>query len=143
MKMFKLLKAAGVWFLIIAVITAMLAGCCCPSGDSSDTGNDDYAYDDNNSKSSISESEAISIAKKSTEVQKAIANKHGLKFYSTPDWGTCTAKENYNGDWNVELKGNISGYTDDYKKNFVYDKTFTAKVTVSSSGSIEYVSVGY
>ena len=141
MKMFKLLKAAGVWFLIIAVITAMLAGCCCPSGDSSDTGNDDYAYDDNNSNSSISESEAISIAKKSTKVQNEIANKHRLKFFSTPDWGTCTAEKNAHGDWHVELNGNISGYTDNYKTDFVYGKMFTAIVTVSSSGSVKSVIV--
>ena len=61
-----------------------------------------------------------------------------MKFFYTPDWGTCTARK-VGGGWDVTLKGNISGYTDDYKKDFIYDKTFKVTVTVSSSGNITYV----
>ena len=89
----------------------------------------------------MSESEAISKAKNSREVQNKIADKVGFEFYSTPDWGSCTAKKDYNGGYTVTLKGNISGYTDEYKTDFEYDKKFTAKVTVSSTGSITYISV--
>ena len=61
-----------------------------------------------------------------------------MKFYYTPDWGTCDARH-VAGEWDVTLKGKISGYTDDYKEDFIYDKTFSVQVTVSQYGSIEYV----
>lgn len=92
---------------------------------------------------SISESKAISIAKQSSYVQNKIAKEYGMKFFYTPDWGTVTATDQYSG-WEVVLKGTISGYTDDYKSDFIYDKKFTAKVTMSNSGVVSsvYVSRG-
>ena len=93
------------------------------------------------SKNSISESEAISLAKESSRVQDAIADKFGMEFYYTPSWGTCTATQRSDGSWEVVLKGNISGYTDDHKTNFVSEKKFTVDVTVGSSGSVGYVYV--
>lgn len=92
-------------------------------------------------KKSISEEKAISIAKESEHVQNKIADAYGIKFYMTPSWGTCTATLAEDGDWEVTLKGKIMGYTDDYKENMVYDKIFTATVSVSSSGYVGYVSV--
>ena len=78
---------------------------------------------------------------KSSKVQKKIADCWDMKFFYTPEWGTCTAEKKYNGDWEVVLKGNISGYTDDYKDDFIYNKKFKAKVTVSPTGKVSYVSV--
>ena len=100
--------------------------------------NDDYDY---SYSASITQSQAISTAKSSSKVQDAIADRYDMKFYYTPDWGTCTAKEDYHGGWEVVLKGTISGYTDDYKKDFVYDKTFKATVTVSETGYVKNVRV--
>ena len=89
---------------------------------------------------SISKSEAIAIAQKSSYVQNEIAEKYGMKFFYTPEWGTVTATNEYSG-WEVVLKGKISGYTDDYKSDFIYDKKFTARVRMSSSGTVSSVYV--
>lgn len=121
--------------VIVSCITNAIILSSCSS-----TKEDDYSSSNNNYSTinTISESEAISIAKKSSKVQNKIADYWDMKFFYTPDWGTCTARK-VGGDWDVTLKGNISGYTDDYKKDFIYDKTFKVTVTVSSSGNITYV----
>ena len=121
--------------VIVSCITNAIIFSSCSS-----TKEDDYSSSNNNYSTitTISESEAISIAKQSSKVQNKIADYWDMKFFYTPDWGTCTARK-VGGDWDVTLKGNISGYTDDYKKDFIYDKTFKVTVTVSSSGNITYV----
>ena len=131
--------------VIVSCITNSIILSSCSS-----TKEDDYSSSNNNSSNNnystintISESEAISIAKQSSKVQNKIADYWDMKFFYTPDWGTCTARK-VGDDWYVTLKGNISGYTDDYKKDFIYDKTFKVTVTVSSSGnitSVVYVSI--
>jgi roadblock/LC7 domain-containing protein len=111
----------------------------CQDNSSSDS---DYDYDyDYDYSYTMTKSEAISIAKESSTVQNKIAAAYGMKFFYTPDWGTVTATEYSGGSWEVVLKGTISGYTDDYKTDFEYDKKFTAKVTVGSSGYVGYVYV--
>lgn len=115
---------------VMSTICINLVGCSDSGSGSSST-----------TKETISESKAIAIAKDSSRVQNAIAEKYSMKFFYTPDWGTCTATQKSDGSWEVVLKGNISGYTDDHKTNFIYDKKFTAEVTIGSSGYVGYVSV--
>ena len=110
-------------------------------GCQSDDSNDSSVGGDYNDTKTITKSQAISIAKESSRVQDEIADVYKMKFYYTPDWGTVTATQRSDGSWDVELKGTISGYTDDYKTDFEYDKKFTAKVTVGSSGYVGYVYV--
>lgn len=138
----KLKKACTTVLAAICVLTVSLCLWGCESNDS-DSSYENKDYDNNNSvtTSSISKSQAISIAKGSSKVQNEIAEYYGMKFFYTPDWGTITASQQYDGDWEVVLKGKISGYTDDYKSNFIYDKTFSAKVTVSSSGYVSNIYV--
>lgn len=94
----------------------------------------DYSYEEEDYE--VTEYEAISLAQENTKVINKIAEEFGLKFFYDPDYGTCTAS-NQGGEWKVTLKGTISGYTDDYKSNFVYDKKFTATVDVSKDGEVE------
>ncbi len=79
--------------------------------------------------------DAITIAKQDAYVQRIIANCYGLKFFYAPDYSTCTATKNGD-DWEVTLKGTISGYTDAYKSDYVYDKNFIVKVNMSADGNI-------
>lgn len=82
--------------------------------------------------------QAISIAKNSAEVENKIASVCSFKFFYSPDWGTCTAKEDSSGNWQVTMKCNMSGYTDDYKNKFD-TKNFTMEVTISSNGTVTNV----
>lgn len=132
----------------ILVIVLAVACLSCSIWGFVDCGNNNYNYDSNYDSSydseysggstttSITRSQAISYAKNSSTVQNKIANLYGLKFYYTPDWGIATATKQSNGDWEVVIKGNISGYTDDYKTDYVYDKKFTVTVTVYSFGYV-------
>ena len=128
--------------IVVRMLIAMLASFCLVGGCFGLVGcqreetNDNYYGGDYDYSTSITKSEAISIAKGSSEVHNEIAKKFGMKFFYVPDWGTVTAEEEYGGSWKVTLKGTISGYTDDYKSDFEYDKKFTAYVTVSTSGYV-------
>lgn len=99
-----------------------------------------YSSGDSTTKS-ITQAKAISYAKSSSTVQDRIAALYSLKFYYTPDWGTTTATKQYNGDWKVVLKGTISGYTDDYKSNYVFNKKFTVTVIVNYLGTCSVSSI--
>lgn len=128
----------------ILVIVLAVACLGCSIWGFVDCSNSNYNYDSSydsdysggSTTTSITRSQAISYAKSSSTVQNKIANLYGLKFYYTPDWGTITATKQSNGDWKVVIKGTISGYTDDYKTDFVYDKKFTVTVTVYSFGYV-------
>lgn len=88
----------------------------------------------------VSSSTAIYLAQKSTKVQNAIADLYGLKTFYEPNWGNCTYKADFDSYcWEITLKGNISGYTDDYRTNFVHDKKFSAIVIVTAKGNIQSV----
>ncbi len=127
--------------LLLAMVLSLCACGTTSSAPKTTTKRSSSSYDYSYTPSTISKSTAISKAQSSKTVQNAIADKYGMKFYYTPDWGTCTATKSGDG-WKVTLKGNISGYTDDYKSNFIYDKKFTATVTVSGTGYVSsYVSV--
>ena len=116
--------------LLLVVCLSCVAGC-------NNTPNKyDSEYSGESTTTSITRSQAISYAKSSSTVQNKIAKLYNLKFYYTPDWGTTTATEQSNGDWEVVIKGTISGYTDDYKTNFVYNNKFTVIVTVYSFGYV-------
>ena len=84
---------------------------------------------------------AISIAKNNYLVQMDILDCWGLEFAYEPNWGSCTAEQDADGKWIVTLKGTISGYTDEYKKNFISNKAFEATVWVNSEGDVKYSSV--
>lgn len=95
----------------------------------------DYSYSYEEEDYDITKSEAIALAQESSKVESVIANKCGILFPYSPDYGTCTADDC--GDYYyVYLKGNISGYTDEYKSNYVYDEVFSAKVRVDKDGYV-------
>lgn len=71
-------------------------------------------------------------------IKNEIADYFGLKFFYEPDYGTFSASEYLSsGDeyasWRVEIQGNISGYTDDYKTIFKSKQKFKAIVDVRIS----------
>ena len=129
-------KPVALMLFAICIFTVCIAFIGCQNNETYT--DDDYDYDYSYK---LTKSDAISAAKESSEVQKEIATEYGMKFFYTPDWGTVTATEQSDGSWKVVLKGTISGYTDDYKTDFEYDKKFTATVTVSGTGYVEYVIV--
>ena len=138
------MKKLSILLLIVFMTCCfVLTGC----DDNSVSNNYDSNYNSNNSFTSsfISKEQAISYAKKSSALQNQIAKLYGMKFFYTPDWGTITARDTTaSGYWTLTIKGTISGYTDDYKTDFEYDKKFTALVQVYSSEviDVQYVSKG-
>lgn len=137
MKKDTVIKLIAFVISLCVLFSLFLTGCERSSSSSSGSN-----YVSSSSTRYISESEAISIAKNSSKVQNKIAEYWDLKFYYTPDWGTCKASK-VSGKWEVVLKGNISGYTDDYKKDFIYDKSFKITVYVYEDGSVtpKYISM--
>lgn len=77
-------------------------------------------------------------------VEQQIAAKFGFKKFYSPDYGTETAKKNYDGTWEVTLKGKMSGYIDDYLDDFeTYKFEVTAKVSEYGLVSNIYVQKAY
>ena len=77
-------------------------------------------------------SEAIQEAKEKQLTQYSIATQAGIKISPRIDWGTCTAVRNEEDTgWNVTLKGNVSGYRDDYKTDYISSKAFTYEVFIT------------
>ncbi len=95
---------------------------------------------DNSDENTITTTEAVDIAKRSSAVQDEIAKEFGFQFYSHPSWGTVSVEEGTKG-WVIELKGTISGYTDEYKSDLVSGKKFTAEIIMMSDGYIVSVDV--
>ncbi len=123
--------------VLIIVLAIACLGCSIWGFENCGDNSNDFNYSSGSTTTSITtRSQAISYAKSNSTVQNKIANLYDLKFYYTPDWGTATAEKQSNGDWEVVIKGTISGYTDDYKTDFVYDKKFTVTVTVYSFGYV-------
>ena len=111
--------------------------------DANNQGNNSYSpsytsgsYGENYGK--LTESQVISKVKSSSAVQNAIADLYDLKFYYRLDWGTIEVDEHpyKDGYWLVYVRGNVSGYKDAYKTDFVYDKKFYVRVEVSSYGYV-------
>ncbi len=96
----------------------------------------------------LSESEAIRAAKNSSSVNNAIASKFDLQYYSI-DWGYASAyyvdledvDTEFESYWVVTLYGNVSGYTDYYKTDYVIAEPFECEVDVSNDGDTSYPSV--
>ena len=125
---------------LIMCLTFSLTSC---SSNGSTTNNDyNSDYTPSYTTPQLSESAAISAVKSEFGLARQIADLHNLKFFSQPEYGTCTATKNYtNGGWKVTLKGTISGYTDDYKKNFSYKNRFTVTALVSDTGLVSNLQV--
>ncbi|MBQ8849224.1 MAG: hypothetical protein IJ011_02690 [Clostridia bacterium] len=88
--------------------------------------------------SRITQSEAIKLAQEDIDVKEFIANLNWLKHYYI-SWGTCEAyTEGKTDSWTVYLRGNVSGYTDDYKMNYKSDESFSVIVDVSTNGIVGY-----
>ncbi len=80
----------------------------------------------------MSSSSAVYDAKESKDVQNKLASEAYLEWYSI-DWGTCDATKVDEYTFNVELNGNISGYSDQQKMNYHGKKGFTVTATVSGT----------
>ena len=93
----------------------------------------------------LSESDAIYAAKNDSTLKNVICSKFALQFYSI-DWGHSDAYyvdggDSFSGYWVVTLYGNISGYTDYYKTDYVIAEPFECEVRVSDDGDVGYPSV--
>lgn len=118
---------------ILCIVTLFLSLISCSPKPVEDNKDNEYNEE-------VSASTAIYLAQKSSKVQNAIADLYGLKTFYEPDWGTCTYEADFDSYcWKVTLKGNISGYTDDFRTKLVHDKKFSAIVIVTPKGNIQSV----
>lgn len=122
-------------FALILVFALCFSICACGT-DSSDS--------DSGSTKITSSMQAVNRVKNGdswTSAGTEIRMDLGFKFNKIydPDYGSCTAKENSDGSWDVTLKGNMSGYIDDYNEDFeTYSFTYT--VTIDSDGEVKWSS---
>jgi len=134
----KLLKRTLCLMLVLLTIGTL---CACGSGGS---GNSSYSDSDNVSKIETS-SAAIRAVKNYMSgtffsVEQQIAAELGFNNFYSPDYGTETASQNYDGSWDVTLKGKMSGYTDEYHDDFESYK-FEVTAEVSEYGSVSNIRV--
>ena len=90
-------------------------------------------------------SEAIRAVKNymsgtSFSLDQRIAGELGFNQFYSPDYGTETAKQNYDGSWDVTLKGKMSGYVDQYHDDFE-SYNFEATAKVSEYGTVSNIRV--
>ena len=86
----------------------------------------------------VTQSEAIKLAQEDVYVKRFIADMKWLKDYYI-SWGTCEAyTEGSTDSWKVYLRGNVSGYTDDYNMNYKSRESFSIIVEVSTNGIVGY-----
>ena len=116
-KLIKLLSLAMAFVLLITL-------CSCGNSSSSSSVN-----------TIDSESEAIAAVKDSFNIEQRIASAAGFAWFGNPDYGTSQAEEKGDGYWRVTIKGNLSGYTDEYKTDLDIKK-FTVAATVDSEGNV-------
>lgn len=69
-------------------------------------------------------------------LENQIAGELHFKSYYDPKYGSEEAKENPDGSWTVTLKGNMSGYTDEYGRD-LSTRNFTVNATVTADGDVE------
>ena len=124
--------------LLFILLTVSLMACSNNNNSDIYTDTDEKEYMPVTEKKEITQSEAISLAKNDDTVNYFIGFTNFLEFYSI-SWGTCTAERNDDG-WTVYLKGNVSGYTDEYKTNYKSKEKFSIKVKVSFDGYVGYPS---
>ena len=82
--------------------------------------------------------EAIQAVKTYPGTSQTIANYFKFKNFYEPEYGTCTAvpaKDGSINGWNVTLKGNMSGYVDDYHSE-LENQTFTLTAFVTDTGIV-------
>lgn len=122
--------------LLILLVILLCSGCvACSNNDVYVPDFPEYEVPEVNK---ITQSEAIKLAQEDAYVKDFIANLSWLKHYYI-SWGTCEAYLEESPDsWTVYLKGNVSGYTDDYKTNYKSAEKFSIIVDVSSSGIVGY-----
>ena len=133
-----ILKKWWFWTIIgvvlIAVVTVSIVLISASNSSSSNSGSSYNSYNDTVS----SESEAINKVKNYYFTEDYIAKELGFNSFYSPDYGVCDASQKFDGSWEVKLKGNMSGYIDDYNSEFRnYDFSVTA--TVSETGSVSSV----
>ena len=85
-------------------------------------------------------SQAISAVKNympgsALSLNQKIAGALGFKNFHDPQFGTSTATQNSDGSWDVNIKGNMSGYVDDYHDVFE-SYNFEVDATVSENGMV-------
>lgn len=106
--------------LTLALMVA-LALAACGGTSTSKTSSSSSSPSKTEEKKITSESAAIECAKNSgADYQiksyfKSVGIDNAMSFQC--DWGTCTA-EQFGDSWRVTLKGNISGYRDDYNREY-------------------------
>lgn len=130
----KLLIICGIVLAAVVLLFAII-------GESNST-NSSNSYSDTKIEYS---SEAIRAAKNYMSgtffsVEQQIAGELGFNNFYSPDYGTETAKQNYDGSWDVTLKGKMSGYIDQYHDVF---KSYKFEVTaeVSEYGTVSNIRV--
>ena len=73
-------------------------------------------------------------------LENKIAGELFFKRFAAPKYGSENAKQNADGSWSVSLKGNMTGYTDEYATK-VDTKTFSVSATVREDGTVENLKI--
>ena len=117
--------------IVALTITALVLAVCflsCNSDDASD------------SVEITTSMQAINVVKNHMagtflSTDQRIAGKLGFNNFYSPDYGTSTAEQDEYGDWDVIIKGSMSGYVDEYHQDFE-TKKFSIRATVSQDGNV-------
>ena len=91
------------------------------------------------------DTEAINTKSDAIEYAKSFAKNYivselGFKQAYEPDYGVCDATQNSDGSWDVTLRGEMSGYTDEYRSEFETSK-FEFSTEVEPDGNYSILSV--
>lgn len=122
-------------FSLLLILTITLSLCACGSSTTSDN-------TETEEKKITTSSEAIYEVKNHYpdasmfSLENQIAGELHFKSYHDPKYGSEEAKENPDGSWTVTLKGNMSGYTDEYGRD-LSTRNFTVNATVTVDGDVE------
>ena len=122
--------------IVALTITALVLAVCflsCNSDDASDSVEID-------SVEITTSMQAINVVKNYMagtflSTDQRIAGKLGFNNFYSPDYGTSTAEQDEYGNWDVEIKGSMSGYVDEYHQDFE-TKKFSIRATVSQDGNV-------
>lgn len=104
--------------IVLVVVVSMLCFVGCKNN--SGSGNTSSGSTENTKKRMIeTESQAIQAVKSNSYTKTAIASALGFNTYYSPDYGVCTAEwDDIREEWEVTLKGSMSGYIDEYHDDF-------------------------
>lgn len=92
---------------LLLALTMVFALCACGDANTSST----------KDKTIKTEEQAIGRVKAGYNTSNYIALGLGFTFYSSPDYGVCSATQNEDGSWDVVLKGNMTGSLNETKTN--------------------------